>query len=84
VAREHAEDAFGDAMRVRQSILRPGDYPLLEQCNGKPVANTPDMQRLLFNGSLLEYQNTTGDWCAPSPDAKALLDSPERPALSKP
>ena len=71
-------------MRTRQSILRPGDYPLLEQSDGKPVANTPDIQRLLFNGSLLEYQNTTGDWCAPSPDAKALLESPERPALPQP
>jgi len=76
-----AEEAFSDAMRTRQSILRPGDYPLLEQHDGKPVANTPDIQRLLFNGSLLEYQNTTGDWCAPSPDAQALLASPERPAL---
>lgn len=81
VTMEHAVDAFADAMRTRQSILRPGDYPLLEQYDGKPVANTPDIQRLLFNGSLLEYQNTTGDWCAPSPDARALLDSPERPAL---
>ena len=79
-----AQEAFSDAMRTRQSILRPGDYPLLEQFDGKPVANTPDIQRLLFNGSLLEYQNTTGDWCAPSPDAKALLDSPERPALPRP
>lgn len=79
-----AEDAFSDARRMRQSILRPGDYPLLEQSDGKPVANTPDIQRLLFNGSLLEYQNTTGDWCAPSPDAKALLESPERPALPQP
>lgn len=81
VTDEHAKEAFADAMRTRQSILRPGDYPMLEQYDGKPVANTPDIQRLLFNGSLLEYQNTTGDWCAPSPDAKALLDSPERPAL---
>jgi hypothetical protein len=79
-----AQEAFSDAMRTRQSILRPGDYPLLEQFDGKPVANTPDIQRLLFNGSLLEYQNTTGDWCAPSPDAKALLTSPERPALPQP
>lgn len=77
----HAQEAFSDAMRLRQSILRPGDYPLLEQFNGRPVANTPDIQRLLFNGSLIEYQNTTGDWCAPSPDAQALLASPERPAL---
>ena len=81
VSMDHVIDAFGDAMRTRQSILRPGDYPLLEAYDCKPVANTPDIQRLLFNGSLLEYQNTTGDWCAPSPDAKALLASPERPAL---
>ena len=81
VTMKDAQEAFSDAMRTRQSILRPGDYPLLEQFDGKPVANTPDIQRLLFNGSLLEYQNTTGDWCAPSPDAKALLASPERPAL---
>ncbi len=79
-----AREAFSDAMRTRQSILSPGDYPLLEQYDGKPVANTPDIRRLLFNGSLLEYQNTTGDWCAPSPDAKALLASPERPALPRP
>ena len=79
-----AKEAFSDAMRTRQSILRPGDYPLLEQFSGEPVTNTPDIQRLLFNGSLLEYQNTTGDWCAPSPDAQALLASPERPALPKP
>lgn len=84
VTLEHAEEAFAEAMRIRQSILRPGDYPLLERCDGTPVANTPDVQRLLFNGSLLEYQNTTGDWCAPSPDAKALLDSPARPALPQP
>ena len=84
VTREHAQDAFADAVRTRQSILRPSDYPLLEEFDGMPVANTPDIQRLLFNGSLLEYQNTTGDWCAPSPDAKALLDSPARPALPKP
>lgn len=76
-----AEDAFSDAMRLRQSILRPSDYPLLEQFDGRPVANTPDIQRLLFNGSLIEYQNTIGDWCAPSPDAQALLASLERPAL---
>ena len=79
-----AQEAFSDAMRTRQSILRPTDYPLLEQNDGKPVANTEDIQRLLFNGSLLEYQNHTGDWCAPSPDAKALLASPERPALPQP
>ena len=76
-----AKDAFSEAMRWRQGMLRPGDYPLLEQLRGKPVANTPDIQRLLSNGSLLEYQNTTGDWCAPSPDAAALLASPYRPAL---
>lgn len=79
-----ATEAFSDAMRTRQSILRPGDYPLLEQLHGKPVTNTPDIQRLLFNGSLLEFQNTHGDWCAPSPDAQALLASPHRPALPKP
>jgi len=84
VEMEHATEAFADAKRTRQSILRPGDYPLLEQLDGKDVSNTPEIERLLFNGSLLEYQNNTGDWCAPSPDAKALLDSPGRPALPPP
>ena len=79
-----AEDAFSDAMRLRQSILRPGDYPLLFEYDGKDVENTPDIQRLIFNGSLIEYQNTIGDWCAPSPDAKALLANRKRPALPQP
>ncbi len=81
VSIEDAREAFGDAMRMRQAILKPGDYPLLDKMDGKPVANTAEIQRLLFNGSLLEYQNTTGDWCAPSPDATALLISLERPAM---
>lgn len=84
VSLEHAAGAFDDAKRTRQSILRPGDYRLLDQFDGQPVTNTPDIQRLLFNGSLLEYQNTDGDWCAPSPDARALLESKQRPALPQP
>lgn len=71
----HAEESFRDAVRERQSLLRAEDYTLLRDAIGQPVVNSEQYQRLLFNGSLLEYENTVGNWWSPSPDARHLLDA---------
>ena len=69
----HVEDAFNEVCFVRQSTLTDDDYQNLPAYRRSELRNSPEIQRWLKNGSLIEYRNHIGIWCDLSPAADEVI-----------
>ncbi|MGH9818489.1 MAG: hypothetical protein ACRD6I_20700, partial [Candidatus Acidiferrales bacterium] len=67
--------AVNDLRRELSAPLRRDDWQRLRACyKHRQLTNDAEMQRLLYNGSLIEYANDNA-WCNVHPVLWALLDS---------
>lgn len=77
----HVQEAFRRLCILNQGMFTPADY---DQAAGLPahervaVKNTPQIQRWLNNGMLIEYENSLGNWCDISPWARQILTWDEK------
>ena len=69
----HVEEAFNEVCFKRQSLLTDQDYANLPNYRRADLRNSPEIQRWLKNGSLIEYRNHVGIWCDLSPDTDEVL-----------
>jgi energy-coupling factor transporter ATP-binding protein EcfA2 len=69
-----AKNAIRDLRRDTLAPLKRDDYRVLRERHlDRRLTNDPDEQRLLYNGSLIEYSNDV-QWCDAHPVLWALLE----------